>query len=244
MIRRREFITGFAGAAAAWPCVVRAQHATKHYRIGMLETTSPTSNAANLNAFRQRLQRLGYVEGRNLVIDYRSAEGRPDRFPALATELVNLKADLITTRERRRLWLRRAPLARFRWSWQRLAGRYGRRRQRAPSPAHPHAQGTPAPRRRASAQEQHRRQGRMRDTLLTNEMCQCIPAALAWRNQNKRGATRQSGRHFPKCCIEALRCELQDAGLRRDGEAIDLNGGKIGDAAVRDGDALWRPCGA
>jgi ABC-type uncharacterized transport system substrate-binding protein len=98
MIRRREFITGFAGAAAAWPCVVRAQHATKHYRIGMLETTSPTLNAANLNAFRQRLQELGYIEGRNLVIDYRSAEGRPDRFPALATELVNLKADLITTR--------------------------------------------------------------------------------------------------------------------------------------------------
>ena len=155
MIRRREFITGFAGAAAAWPCVVRAQHATKHYRIRMPETTSPTSNAANLNAFRQRLQELGYVEGRNLVIDYRSAEGRPDRFPALATELVNLKADLITTRERRRLWLRRAPLARFRWSWQRLA----RRSIRASSPARtftcasarPRNSSTPSPRQRARA---------------------------------------------------------------------------------------------
>ena len=64
----------------------------------MLFPTSPTANAANLNAFRQRLQELGYVEGRNLVIDYRSAEGRPDRFPVLAAELVNLKADLIMTR--------------------------------------------------------------------------------------------------------------------------------------------------
>jgi putative ABC transport system substrate-binding protein len=95
---RREFVALLGGAAAAWPVAARAQQATKHYRIGMLETTSPTANAANLNAFRQRLQELGYVEGRNLVIDYRSAEGRPDRFPVLATELVNLKADLITTR--------------------------------------------------------------------------------------------------------------------------------------------------
>ena len=84
----------------------------------------------------------------------------------------------------------------------------------------------------------------MGDTLLTNEMGQCIPAALAWRNQNKCGATRESGSHFPQRCIEALGCELQDAGLRRDGEAVDLNGGKIGDAAVGDGDALWCPCGA
>jgi putative ABC transport system substrate-binding protein len=75
-MKRREFITLLGGAAAAWPLAARAQQATKHYRIGMLETTSPTANAANLNAFRQRLQELGYVEGRNLVIDYRSAEGR------------------------------------------------------------------------------------------------------------------------------------------------------------------------
>src|SRR3954467_3350468 len=95
--RRREFIT-LVGAAAAWPLEARGQQATKHYRIGMLFPTSPMANAANLNAFRQRLQELGYVEGRTLVIDYRSAEGRPDRFPVLAAELVNLKADLIMTR--------------------------------------------------------------------------------------------------------------------------------------------------
>src|SRR5262249_55748349 len=97
MMRRRAFMT-LIGVAAAWPLAARAQQATKHYRIGMLETTSPTANAANLNVFRQGLQELGYVEGRNLVIDYRSAEGRPDRFPVLAAELVNLKVDLITTR--------------------------------------------------------------------------------------------------------------------------------------------------
>ena len=75
-MRRREFVA-LLGGAAAWPFVARAEQATKHYRIGMLFPTSPTANAANLDAFRQRLQELGYVEGRNLVIDYRSAEGRP-----------------------------------------------------------------------------------------------------------------------------------------------------------------------
>ena len=89
-MRRREFMA-VGGAATAWPLAARAQQATKHYRIGMLFPTSPTANAANLNAFRQRLQQLGYVEGRNLVIDYRSADGRPDRFPVLAAELVNFQ---------------------------------------------------------------------------------------------------------------------------------------------------------
>src|SRR6516162_7635306 len=96
--RRRAFITLLGGAAAAWPLAARAQQVTKLYRIGMLETTSQIANATNMNAFRERLRELGYVEGRNLVIDYRSAEGQPDRFPALASELVGLKADLITTR--------------------------------------------------------------------------------------------------------------------------------------------------
>jgi len=96
-MRRRAFIT-LLGGAAAWPLAAHAQQVTKVYRIGMLEMTSQIANATNLNAFRERLRELGYVEGRNLVIDYRSAEGQPDRFPALASELVGLKADLITTR--------------------------------------------------------------------------------------------------------------------------------------------------
>jgi putative ABC transport system substrate-binding protein len=61
----------------------------------MLGTTSPTLDAANLDAFRQRLRELGYVEGRNLIIEYRSSDGRGERFPGLATELVAMKVDLI-----------------------------------------------------------------------------------------------------------------------------------------------------
>src|SRR5262245_26994188 len=91
---RREFMALLGGAMAAWPLTAQSQQATKIYRIGMLETTSPAANAANIDAFRQRLRDLGYVEGRNLVIDYRSAEGEPDRFAALASDLVGLKVDL------------------------------------------------------------------------------------------------------------------------------------------------------
>jgi putative ABC transport system substrate-binding protein len=75
-----------------------AQPGTKVYRIGVLETTSATLNGPNLEAFRQGLRELGYVEGQNFVIAYRSADGRPERFPALATELVRLPVDLILTR--------------------------------------------------------------------------------------------------------------------------------------------------
>ena len=70
----------------------------KLYRIGMLERTSTAINAANLDAFRQGLRELGYVEGMSFAIEYRSADGRDERFPALATELVRLKVDLILTR--------------------------------------------------------------------------------------------------------------------------------------------------
>src|SRR5215813_5182353 len=74
-IERRKFLATLGGAAASWPLAARAQQDSKVYRIGMLETTSQIANETNLNAFRERLRELGYVEGRNLVIDYRSAEG-------------------------------------------------------------------------------------------------------------------------------------------------------------------------
>ncbi len=80
------------------PLAVEAQPPDKVHRIGVLERTSPTVNVANLESFRQRLRALGYVEGKNLVIEYRSAEGRDDRFADLAAELVRLKVDLILTR--------------------------------------------------------------------------------------------------------------------------------------------------
>ena len=98
IIGRRELIAALSGAAAAWPLAARAQQMAKIYRIGMLETTSAAQNAANLAAFRQGLQQLGYVEGHNLTIEYRSADGRAERFPELARELVALKIEVIVTR--------------------------------------------------------------------------------------------------------------------------------------------------
>jgi putative tryptophan/tyrosine transport system substrate-binding protein len=97
-MKRREFITILGGAAAAWPFAARAQQVEKIYRIGILEPVPAERNAANLEALRKGLRQLGYVEGRNLVIEYRSADGRAERFPDLASELVGLNVDLILTR--------------------------------------------------------------------------------------------------------------------------------------------------
>jgi putative tryptophan/tyrosine transport system substrate-binding protein len=98
-MNRREFITVLGGAAVAWPLGARAQlPAGKVWRIGILETISQPLNAANLAALRRGLRELGYIEGQNLLIEYRSAEGRAERFPDLASELVRLKVDVIVTR--------------------------------------------------------------------------------------------------------------------------------------------------
>jgi len=94
-MNRRAFI---AGGLLAMPFVARAQLAGKVHRIGILEAVPAAQNAANLDALRKGLRGLGYVEGRNLVIDYRSADGHAERFPDLATDLVRLKVDLIVTR--------------------------------------------------------------------------------------------------------------------------------------------------
>jgi len=95
-MRRREFIAIVGGAAAGWPLAALAQQTAKVWRIGMLETISSAQNSPQLDAFRQRLQQLGYVEGQNLLIEYRSAEGRDDLFPSLAAELIDV--DLILLR--------------------------------------------------------------------------------------------------------------------------------------------------
>jgi len=88
----------FAVSLALASVTVVAQPPSKIYRIGVLERTSPTINAANLDGFRHGLRTLGYVEGKNLVIEYRSADGHDDRFPDLAAELAQRKVDLILTR--------------------------------------------------------------------------------------------------------------------------------------------------
>ena len=97
-MNRRAFNTLLGGAAAAWPLAARAQQAGKVHRIGVLETISTTLNVANFYALREGLRQLGYAEGQNLVIEYRSADGRDDRFPGLARELLALKVDVIVTR--------------------------------------------------------------------------------------------------------------------------------------------------
>ena len=94
-MRRREFITLLGGAAFAMPLVARAQQTGKAYRIGYLSYASSAVTAHQIEAFRQGLRELGRVEGQNIAIDYRFAEGRSDRLLDLAAELVRLKVDII-----------------------------------------------------------------------------------------------------------------------------------------------------
>jgi putative tryptophan/tyrosine transport system substrate-binding protein len=94
-MKRREFLA-LLGLAVSSP--VHAQQPAKIRRIGILETVSPALNARNLEALRRGLRELGYVEDRNYVLEYRSADGDAQRYPALADELVRLDVDLIVTR--------------------------------------------------------------------------------------------------------------------------------------------------
>ncbi len=96
MIIRRAFIGTLAGGLLAAPLAAESQQATKSPRIGYL-TPSLTANPSLREAFRQGLRDLGYIEGRNVVIEYRDAEEKEDRLPALAAELVALKVDVIVT---------------------------------------------------------------------------------------------------------------------------------------------------
>ncbi len=95
-MRRRELLTVFLGGAVAWPLGVRAQQKAMPV-IGFLNSGSPGPFASAVAAFRQGLSEAGYVEGQNLAIEYRWAEGHYDRLPALAAELVGRKVDLIAT---------------------------------------------------------------------------------------------------------------------------------------------------
>jgi len=92
-VQRRQFLIA-AGALLATPLVASGQQSANTARIGYL-TSSQDANPHLPEAFRQGLRDLGYVEGRNLVIEYREAEGKADRLPALAAELVALKVDVI-----------------------------------------------------------------------------------------------------------------------------------------------------
>ena len=96
-MRRREFITLLGGASAAWPLTARAQQATKLPTIGYLGSATLATESQRMAAFVQRLRELGWVEGRTVVIDYRWAEGRTERYAEIAAEFVRLKVDVIVT---------------------------------------------------------------------------------------------------------------------------------------------------
>ena len=96
-MRRREFITLLGGTVATWPLAARAQQAGRHPTIGFLGTSSSVAWTQWTAAFVRRLGELGWIDGRNVTIEYRWAEGRAERYVEVATEFVRLKVDVIVT---------------------------------------------------------------------------------------------------------------------------------------------------
>jgi len=96
-MRRREFIAliGGAGAAAASTIAARAERPVKRFRIGFLSSFTADGGKEFIGCFRKGLQELGYIEGKNITIEFRWAEGREERYATLAAELVRLDLDLI-----------------------------------------------------------------------------------------------------------------------------------------------------
>jgi putative tryptophan/tyrosine transport system substrate-binding protein len=94
-MQRREFIAFLGGTAAAWPLAARAQQ--KIPRVGFMGNSTAGLEANLIGAFRDGLRELGYEEGRNIVIEYRWADGNYARFPTLVTELIASKVDVIVT---------------------------------------------------------------------------------------------------------------------------------------------------
>ena len=96
-MQRREFITLLSGAVTSWPLAVRAQQRGKLPAIGFLGAATASAWEPWTAAFVQRLRELGWIEGRNLAIEYHWAEGRSERFEEIATEFIRLKVDVIFT---------------------------------------------------------------------------------------------------------------------------------------------------
>jgi putative ABC transport system substrate-binding protein len=96
-MRRRDLIMLFGGVAAAWPLAAQTQQAGKVWRIGYVAGVSRSAASGSYAAFVQGMRELGYVEGKNFVIEWRSVEGRYERFPEIAAELMRLKVDIFVT---------------------------------------------------------------------------------------------------------------------------------------------------
>ncbi len=103
-MRRREFITLLCGAAVTWPLAAHTQQARKLYRVALVFNASPVAEMIGpdpihpaTRSFVHTLRSLGYVEGKNLVLEHRSAEGKNERLPEIMRELVSIKADVIVT---------------------------------------------------------------------------------------------------------------------------------------------------
>jgi putative ABC transport system substrate-binding protein len=96
-MRRRHFLTLLGGAAASWPLAARAQQSQKLPTIGFLGPSTSSLDSHRVGAFVQRLRELGWIEGRNVAIEYRWAEGRVEHLGEFAAEFVRLKVDVIVT---------------------------------------------------------------------------------------------------------------------------------------------------
>src|SRR5499426_4335257 len=96
-IARRKFLATLGGAAAAWPLAARAQQPGKVPTIGFLGATTLGTEGHRNAVLVQQLRELGWIEGRSIVIEYRWAEGRNERFAEIAAEFVRLKVDVIVT---------------------------------------------------------------------------------------------------------------------------------------------------
>src|SRR5437016_4294 len=94
-IRRREFLTLLVGVAPAWPLAAQAQQPGRLPTIGYIAGAATAAWAPWTSIFVQRLRELSWIEGRTIAIEYRSADGRTERFDEIAAEFVRLKVDVI-----------------------------------------------------------------------------------------------------------------------------------------------------